>query len=123
MIRILLLDCSEQLLKKVKSEGFDVEAGTIGFVNGIRNLPSQVYEKDVFIYSPLWLVAGWDKSARITDVSPEYTIEPLSARIEHGGATCLIFVNRLTDDIHGQNAAYKWIPFMPQILFTKDKAV
>ena len=50
--KILLLDCSTDLTTKLKRQGFDVEEGTVGFCNRIRSLPSQVYEKDIFIYNP-----------------------------------------------------------------------
>jgi len=52
MVRILLLDCSESLKNKLESQWFNVESGTLGFCTGVRKLPSQVYEKDVFIYNP-----------------------------------------------------------------------
>ncbi len=39
------------------------------------------------------------------------------------GVTFLIFVNQVADEVESQNAAYRWIPFMPSISFTKDTVV
>jgi hypothetical protein len=83
-----------------------------------------MYEKEIFIYDPQFFARldGRDLQPRdIKDWSPEYDIRYLQPQIENG-ATCLVFVNRLSDAIQSQNAAYSWIPFMPQISFTKDKA-
>jgi hypothetical protein len=129
MIRILLLDCSAGLERKLKSQGFDVESGTLGYCTGIRELPSQVYEKDVFIYNPsaiaemtLENVGVLIAPMRIEDLTPQYSFNYLQTRIE-AGATFLVFVNRLSDNIAVQQAAYKWIPFMPSIEFTSDQSV
>lgn len=120
MIRILILDCSELLTRKLRSQDFDVESGTVGFCTGIRNLPSQVYEKQVFIYNPSWIATPKEKD--INDASPEYSLQYVEPTIVRG-ATFLIFVNHVSDQIEGQNAAFSWIPHMPPILFTKDRLV
>ena len=126
MIRILLLDCSASLEKRLRSQGFDVESGTVGFFTGTRFLPSQVYEKLIFVYDPtllLTLSSGKHVEEKdIRDSSPEYSLGYLEARIL-AGATFLVFVNRLSEDLQAQNVAYSWIPFMPSIFFTKDKLV
>lgn len=124
-IPILLLDCPDNLLHRLKNQGFDVESGTIGFQGGARRLPSQVYEKQIFIYSPSYLDEKPDKSmhpSEIKDYTPEFSLEYLTRTVE-GGATFLIFVNRLSDNLPNQNIAYRWIPFMPPMLFTRDKLV
>ncbi|SRR6266581_1340687 len=125
MIRILLLDCPLSLTEKLKKQGYDVEAGTVGFATGKRALPCQVYEKDVFFYSPSKLEKRGSRSIEgneIEDCSAEYGLEHLEERIL-GGATFVVFVNRIVDDVRAQNLAYRWIPFMPSIQFTKDKQV
>ncbi|MBU0534250.1 MAG: hypothetical protein KJ887_05605 [Candidatus Omnitrophica bacterium] len=119
---ILLLDCSSSLTEKLKHQGFDVDSGTIGFCNGIRNLPCQVYEKDVFVYDPHCFARnehGCISSSDIHDLTPEYSLSNLSRHI-YRGATFLIFINRIVDDLKKQNEAYNWIPSIPGILFTKD---
>jgi hypothetical protein len=125
MIRILLLDCPPGLTEKLKKQGYDVEAGTVGFATGKRRLPCQVYERDVFFYSPstICIRAGSlvDKN-QIEDASPEFDLKYLGDRIE-GGATFVVFVNRLVDDLRSQNGIYSWIPFMPRIVLSKDKTV
>jgi hypothetical protein len=125
MIRILLLDCPPNLTEKLKNQGFDVEAGTIGFATGRRVLPSQLYEKQVFFYSPNSLVIKGGRPIEeheIEDTTPEYELGHLEDSIKFGG-TFVVFVNRIVDDLVGQNRAYSWIPFMPKIQFTKDKWV
>lgn len=124
MQSILLLDCSKELAKKLKRLGFEVDSGTIGFCNKERQLPSQVYEKDIFIYNPRSFKKDehgiYIESYEIESRTPEYSLDHLSEHIERG-ATFLIFVNHLADDIRKQNEAYDWIPFMPEIEFTKDR--
>jgi len=120
---ILLLDCSSDLIEKLKRQGFDVTYGTIGFCTGSRQLPSQVYEKDIFIYNPRYFArregGGYMGIGQIKDYTPEYSLEYLQDHILRG-ATFLIFINRIADDLEKQNEAYNWIPFMPRIYFTKD---
>jgi len=115
-----MLDCSDVLTRRLQNQGFDVESGTAGFCTGIRNLPSQVYEKQIFVYNPSYLVKS--KETDIDDVSPEYSLQYLEPTISRG-ATFLTFVNHVSEQIEGQNAVYSWIPHMPSILFTKDKIV
>jgi len=125
MIPILLLDCSPQLLETLQRQGFDVEAGTIGFQTGVRRLPSQVYEKTIFIYDPTSLFQrnGHDiQWGEIQDLTPHFGLERLRSRIE-SGATCLIFVNPLSLSEGNQNAAYSWIPYMPPLALTHDKLI
>jgi uroporphyrinogen-III decarboxylase len=95
MIRILLLDCGYQLLERLKNQGFDVESGTIGFQTGARQLPSQLYEKQIIVYSPTYLAVTNDGPIQPKDIkefTPEFNLEYLSATVE-AGATLLIFVN------------------------------
>ena len=129
MVRILLLDCSDLLEQKLKAQGFNVESGTAGFCTGIRKLPSQIYEKDVIIYDPTSAAKEGSKDFQVLispdlvkDATPQYSLTHLQSRIE-GGATFLVFVNRLSDHIKIQEQPYKWIPFMPPIQFTSDKIV
>jgi hypothetical protein len=125
MIKILLLDCWASVAEKLIKQGYDVETGTIGFATGVRILPSQLYEKQVFFYSPnnLALKDGRPIEAHeIQDFTPEYKLEYLEDSIRKGG-TFVVFVNQIIDDLGGQNLAYGWIPFMPQIQFTKDQLV
>ncbi len=123
MLSILLLDCSKELAEKLKRQGFVVDSGTIGFCNGKRKLPSQVYEKDIFIYNPRCFKKDgsglYVESDEIQNLTPEYSLDYLSEHIMRG-ATFLIFVNHVADDIEKQNEAYDWIPFMPETYFTKD---
>jgi hypothetical protein len=74
---------------------------------GKRTLPSQVYEKDVFFYSPTKLAirAGRPiEGKEIEDSSPEYSLEHLADRLT-GGATFVVFVNRVVEDIKGQTCS------------------
>jgi hypothetical protein len=123
MVRILLLDCSEPLRHKLESQGFNVEAGTVGPCSGVRKLPSQVYEKDIFFYNPQSIPDdGIIKIDTVKNLSPEYDLDYLKGRIQDG-ATFVAFVNRLSSNIDVQRIFYNWIPFMPQIEFTSDKIV
>ncbi len=128
MLTILLLDCSESLKNKLESQGFNVESGTVGCCTGVRKLPSQVYEKNLFIYNPESCSEGEEylgksvltKSDAIKDLTPEYDLRHLEASIRDGGIF-LSFVNGLSGVIEKQNRIYQWIPFMPLIEFTSDK--
>jgi hypothetical protein len=129
MIRILLLDCAASIEQNLKAQGFDVESGAIGFCDGVKRLPSQIYEKDVFVYNPTFLgtrAAGNTHAIlspdQVRDDTPEYSLKHLQSRVE-SGATLLVFVNRLSDVLSVQRMAYSWIPFMPTIEFTSDKHV
>ncbi len=86
MPSILLLDCSKELAKKLKRQGFDVDSGTIGFCNKKRQLPSQVYEKDIFIYNPRSFKKDerglYIESDDIEDLTPEYSLDYLSEHIK-----------------------------------------
>jgi hypothetical protein len=119
MPRILLLDCSSTLVERLKRQGFDVVAGTIGFCTGSRYLPCQVYERDILVYNPY--------SVGVTigsylDSTPEYSLKHLHRHIQRG-ATVLVFVNHLTDYSPQQNQVYSWLPFMPEMQSTKDEKV
>jgi hypothetical protein len=129
MLRILLLDCSASLEQKLKSQGFDVESGTVGLCTGIRRLPSQVYEKDVFVYNPSSIATTASKDSQfvitdseVTDATPQYSLKHLQSRIE-AGATFLVFVNKLSGVSPVQAMLYKWIPFMPSLESTNDNVV
>jgi hypothetical protein len=123
MARILLLDCSKQLERKLKEQGFDIETGTSGFCTGIRRLPSQLYEKDVIIYNPETVSPGEPiYEETIEDKTPEYNLAYLESRIRNG-ATFLVFLNPLSNTLDGQRAPYQWIPYMPVTEFTSDKHV
>jgi hypothetical protein len=129
MIRILLLDCSATIEKKLKDQGFDVESGTVGFCTGTKKLPSQVYEKDIIVYDPS-SIATFDSGnvsvimnpEDIKDATPQFSLAHLQSRIE-SGATMLVFVNRLSDHITVQERVYRWIPYMPSMQFTSDKSI
>lgn len=124
---ILLLDCSSTLVEKLKRQGFDVNAGTIGFCTGIRHLPCQVYERDVIIYNPSSVACGkgghgYISNDDISDVTPEYDLSHLHDHIRRG-ATILVFVNHVAKNLVTQNQAYEWVPLMPQIERTKDERI
>lgn len=125
MPSILLLDCSSSLLEKLKRQGFNVDSGTTGFATGIRRLPAQIYERNIIIYNPQSFARnekGYIATDEINNITPEYDLSYLRDHIVRG-ATLLIFVNRVADDIEKQREAYSWIPFMPSITFTKDNEV
>lgn len=123
------MDCSKDLEETLEHQGFDVASGTVGLCTGVRKLPSQVYEKDIFIYDPgSAAVEGCatfeaiTSKRQITDSSPQFSLEHLKSRIENG-ATFLTFANRVSTIISVQNAMYSWIPFMPSMAFTEDRAI
>ncbi len=124
MPSILLLDCSTDLVGIFKRQGFDVDFGSMGFSGGTRYLPSQIYEKDIIIYNPCNFLkdsaGGYIAIHKIKNNTPEYDLGHLKNHILKG-ATILIFVNRVADDPNKQHEAYAWIPFMPNISFTKDR--
>lgn len=129
MAKVLLLDCSELIEKKLRDQGYAVSAGTVGHCTGVRSFPSQVYENEVIVYDPRSVetkdsegTPGMVLEAQIKDLTPHYSLEPLQAHIE-GGATLLIFLNKISNFIKPQDRAYRWIPFMPSMQFTSDQRI
>jgi len=97
----------------------------VGFATGRRSLPCQVYEREVFFYSPSSLKIRGGRpieAAEIENISPEYKLKYLEDRIL-AGATFVVFVNRVIEDVRGQNLVYRWIPYMPEIQMTRDRSV
>jgi hypothetical protein len=142
-VPILLLDCSKEIEEKLKKLNFNVQSGTIGYCNGKKNLPSQVYENTIFIYNPSKVIKitpkphqiGWSsyrgpvnrvsryiKKYDIIDETPEFPLLPLVNRLSMG-ASMLVFVNDICEDIDVLNEVYSWIPSMPKIFRTKDKII
>jgi len=128
MVPILLLDCSEALQTRLYKQGFDVESGTSGFCTGVRKLPSQVYEKSVVVFNPENIDLGFLTRqyamdvGKMTDTSPQFSLDSLKKHMA-AGATVLVFVNHLSDELSVQQWIYHWIPYMPAIRFTHDKRV
>lgn len=124
MPAILLLDCSTALAERLKSQGFDVESGTVGYCNGIRELPSQIYEKDIFIYDPAGIKADengmYIRDHEIENSTPEYELDYLVSHIKREGSLILAFVKPLVTSIEAIREAYSWIPSMPELALTKD---
>jgi len=99
MLRVLLLDCSAVLEGKLKSQGFRVEAETVGFCTGVRKLPSQMYEQDVFFYNPESVPKdGFVSKDTFENLTPQYDLRYLEARVRDG-ATFVAFVNPLSTAI------------------------
>lgn len=121
MLSILLLDCSSKVEEDLKKQGFKVEAGTAGYASGVKSLPSQLYEHFIIIYNPSKFQRA-QGSPGIKDLTPEFELAPLSDHILKG-ATCLVFMNRVSDHIEFQRLTYKWIETMPKIDFTKDNRI
>jgi hypothetical protein len=118
MLKILLLDCSQSLFDNLRKQGFDVEAGTAGMCTGVRELPSQVYEKVLFFYNP---ATNCDYGLQ-RDATPHFPLDHLGNRIE-AGATVVAFLNPITLQQQSLNRLYAWIPFMPVLASTHDKLV
>jgi len=123
---ILLLDCTAELEEKLKKLGFDAESGTVGFFNGETKLPSQVYEKDIFIYDPPLIETNEDDVRRIilypTEKTPQFPIANISQHIMRG-AILLSFIKSLSDYQSEIKLAYAWIPGVPTIEPTFDKKI
>jgi len=123
MLRVLLLDCAAALQSRLKDQGFSVEAGTVGFCTGVRKLPSQMYEQDVFFYNPEPIPKNeFVTTDTIEDLTPQYDLRYVEARI-HSGATLVAFVNPVSTAIARQKLFYSWISYMPEIQFTSDKVI
>ena len=102
MIGILLLDCSYSLAQKLKALGFNVESGTIGHCTGMRELPCQIYEKEIFIYNPAPYALA---EGAIKDLTPQFDIQKMQSHIEHG-ATFVAFLNRFSENIRDHKILY-----------------
>ncbi len=96
MLRVLLLDCSAALQSRLKDQGFRVEAGTVGFCTGVRQLPSQIYEQDVIFYNPESVPKDGTVSKDIfKDLTPQYDVAHLEGRVRDG-ATFVAFINPIS---------------------------
>lgn len=116
--KILLLDCSKELFARLKRQGFDVEEGNRGYATGIKKLLRPIYEYNIIIYNPSkiytkFITEGFD------DQSPEYDFSELKQCLLRG-AVLVTFINTLVDNERLLNQVYDWIPYIPQIQFTKD---
>ncbi len=123
---ILLLDCESSWEEKLTKQGFDVESGTIGFTTGLRSLPTQPYEKDVFIYDPEKIkqikstyTTSEIQAYQIKDLTPEYSLNYVFDAITNGGIL-LTFAKPIAKNQISLNSAYSWTPLIPNLSFTKD---
>jgi hypothetical protein len=121
---ILLLDSTNEILEKFQKQGFNIEAGTTGFCDRVRSFPSQLYEKDIFIYDPVLKNDSNDfyPAHTIADGTPEFSIGEITTALVNGGVL-LVIVKPLTKDPNLLIPAYSWIPNMPAPQFTKDNIV
>ncbi len=123
MLRVLLLDCSAALQSRLKDQGFRVEAGTVGFCTGVRQLPSQIYEQDVIFYNPESVPKDGTVSKDIfKDLTPQYDVAHLEGRVRDG-ATFVAFINPISPASMLQRIFYGWIPYMPALEPTSDKVI
>lgn len=119
---ILLLDCSQSLKENLLQQGFDVESGTVGFISGKKQLPCQIYEKDIIIYNPDESEINEDfADGEIVDLTPQFKIGELYAHVRRG-AIVLAFVKSLTPK-YSKSRPYYWIPEIPQMTATMDKKI
>lgn len=122
MLRILLLDCAGSLREKLGGQGFKVESGTAGYCTGQRELPSQVYEKDIIIYNPGSVSLEDRTLGQPENLTPQFDLNYIGERID-AGASLVVFINQLHKSIEVERYFYDWIPFMPKLDFTHDKIV
>lgn len=122
---ILLLDCSSKIENILLKKGYDVESGTVGFINAKRKLPTQLYEKNLFFYNPIRF-GDIDKhlisTSTIENQTPEFEIAEISEALARGGIL-VAFINRITSHLSYLNAAYNWIPGMPLLSSTRDTKI
>lgn len=119
---ILLLDSTDKILDKFTKQGFDIQAGSVGFCSTKRSFPTQLYEKDIFIYDPVLKpeIVGFTPS--IENLTPQFGISEMFTAIKNGGVL-LALVKELTEVPNLMNMAYGWIPLMPQLNPTMDNIV
>lgn len=119
---ILLLDCSEELAKRLETLGFDVHRGRSGYCGGNEFLPYPLYEVDVVLYNPSKVVPhGKSRTLEPDSDSPVIDFSD-KARARHlgQGGHWLVFVNQITDNSALQPWAYSFVPGFPRMMFTQD---
>jgi len=131
-LNILLLDCSEEIKRRVEQAGFCVDSGSVGYCDGVQRLPGPIYDYEVIIYNPTRYgidqvpvavsALGDYPQPRISNATPIYELGVISTHIRRR-VIMLAFVNLVVDDIGRLNEVYSWIPEMPRILQTHDQIV
>lgn len=120
---VLLLDCPDTLALRLSRLGFEVDVGTVGFCDGIRKLPCQVYEKDIFVYDPHIVERGIIHATQnITDATPHFPLRMLDSHLERD-VTMLVFVNDLPGTPSEIRDVYSWIIDFPLPNQTADTRV
>ena len=138
MIRILLLDCDESLSKKLTKKGFEVNAGTMGYKNGKRNIPVALYEQDVIFYNPTNIPFALNAEKATNDKeelfikglindTPEINVHnDVYAFLERGGII-VTFFNEIDKDnintLRTENCIQSWIPKIPYSIPTNDRII
>jgi hypothetical protein len=119
---ILLLDCTEDLARRVKAQGHDVCVGTSGYCTGHKSIPRQIYETDLVIFEPrvIFQRRFATRIPRNETAEIDFSYEALMSRVSEGGHW-LVFLNRLSDDLPSHQWLYSWLPMKPQVAFTLDQ--
>src|SRR3989344_2306195 len=135
MIKILLLDCDESLVKKLAKKGFEVSTGTMGFSDGKRNIPVALYEQDIIFYNPTNIdfalkaekVESEKDKGRFyvkgvtSDTSEVIASEDIYDFLKRSGVIVTFFNALSKDDIKTEYAIQSWIPNVPFSFPTNDR--
>lgn len=137
MIKILLLDCDESLVKRLAKKGFEVSSGTMGFCDGKRSIPVALYEQDIIFYNPnnidfalkaekaesdnnkgLFYVKGV-----VNETSEVVVGEDIRDFLKRSGVIVAFFNELSQNDIRTEYAVQSWIPNVPYPFPTNDRVI
>jgi hypothetical protein len=117
-VKILLLDCNDELEKLLLEKGHKVSRGSLGFSNGQRNIPVALYEQNIIIFDPKDASFVQDEEIadkekffyfpRIEDLTPEIERNDLKDFFDNGGV-CIVFYNSLSSKSKTELAIYNWL--------------
>lgn len=119
-LKIMLLDCPDELGVKLAARDCEVHVGFTGFGPKPRAIQRQVYEMDLVIYDPRFNV-GLKTGVRIPDHETGIDFTPLGLykHIDDGGHW-LVFVNRVGEREDLQRRSFQFQPALPPMKFTQD---
>lgn len=121
---IMLLDCTDDLAKRLRALGHEVYVGTTGHCNNLQKLSCQIYETDLVIFNPATISKVSLLQAKPVNQSPEidFSYEAILSHLGDRGHW-LVFLNRLTDNLILQQRLYSWLPTKPALQLTLDQKI
>lgn len=133
MIKILLLDCKSKVKRTLEEKGFAVSEGTLGFGDGLQNIPVALYEQNIIIFNPTdvhyaskcsYKTEGFKTIfEEISNKTPGVTISDLEDFFKRGGILVTFVRDFGFNDERKETGIYSWIPKFPLLLTSLDREI